>query len=71
MGRPISYVGPPISYVGRTNQNLEMRLLQHQDSISSALKQNPKPEDFTSALSEHIFDFPDHFIFAQFCLFDL
>ena len=39
-----------------------MRLLQRQDSISSALKQNSKPEDFISVLSEHIFNFPDHFI---------
>ena len=39
-----------------------MRLLQHQDSISSALKQNSKHEDFTSALLEHIFDFLDLFI---------
>lgn len=53
------------SYVGRTNQSLEMRLLQHKDSISSALKQDSKSEDFTSALSEHIFNFPDHFILFE------
>jgi len=50
------------SYVERTSQNLKVRLLQHKNSISSALKQNSKPEYFTSDLSEHIFDFPDHFI---------
>ena len=47
--------------MGRTNQNSKMRLLQHHDSISSPLKQNTKPDDFTSALSEHIFNFPNHF----------
>jgi hypothetical protein len=41
-----------------------MRLLQHKGSISSALNQNSNPEDFTSALSEHIFNFPDRI----FCL---
>ena len=53
------------SYVGRTNQNLKTRLLQHHNSISSSLKQNTKPEDFTSALSEHINNFPNHFIFLK------
>ena len=48
--------------MGRTNQNLEMRLLQYKESISSALKQNSKSGDFISAISEHIFIFPDHFI---------
>jgi hypothetical protein len=51
--------------VGRANQSLEMRLLQHKDSISSALKQDSKSADFTSALSEHIFNFPDHFILFE------
>ena len=32
------------SYVGRKNQNLKTRLLQHHISISSSLKQNSKPE---------------------------
>ena len=50
------------SYMGRTNQNLKMRLLRHHNSISSSLKQNTKPEDFTSALSEHIYNYPSHFI---------
>ena len=50
------------SYVGRTNQNLKMRLLQHHISISSSLKHKSKPEDFTSALSEHIYNYPNHFI---------
>jgi len=40
------------SYVGHTNQNLKMRLLQHHKSISSSLKQNSKPEDFMSVLSK-------------------
>jgi hypothetical protein len=40
----------------------EMSLLQHKDFISSALKQDCKSEDFSSALSEHIFNFTDHFI---------
>lgn len=53
------------SYVGRTNQNLRTRLLQHHNSISSSLKQNTKPEDFTSALAEHIFNFPNHFILFE------
>jgi hypothetical protein len=39
-----------------------MRLLQHKDYISLALKQDSKSEEFTSALSKHIFNFPDHFI---------
>ena len=52
------------SYVGRTNQNLKMRLLQHHNSIS-LLKENTKPEDFTSALSEHIYNFPNHFILFE------
>ena len=51
--------------MGRTNQNLKTRLLQHHNSISSSLKQNTKPEDFTSALSEHIFNFPNHFILFE------
>ena len=42
------------SYVGRTNHNLKMRLLQRHNSISSSLKQDFKPDDFTSDLSEHI-----------------
>ena len=53
------------SYVGRTNQNLKMRLLQHHNSIFSFLKQNTKPEDFTSVLSEHIFNYPNHFILFE------
>ena len=51
--------------MGRTNQNLKTRLLQHHNSISPSLKQNTKPEDFTSALSEHIFNFPNHFILFE------
>ena len=50
------------SYVGHTNQNLKMRLLQHHNSISSYLKQNSKHEDFTTALLEHIYNYPNHFI---------
>ena len=51
--------------MGRTNQNLKMRLLQHHNFISSSLKQIAKPEDFTSALSEHIYNFPNHFILFE------
>ena len=51
--------------MGRTNQNLKTRLLQHHNSISSSLKQNTKPEDFTLALSEHIFNFTNHFILFE------
>ena len=50
------------SYVGGTNQNLKMRLLQNHNSISSSLKQNAKPEDFTSALWGHIYNYPNNFI---------
>ena len=50
---------------GRTNQNLKMRLLQHHNSISLSLKQNTKPEDFMSALSEHIYNFSNHFILFE------
>ena len=53
------------SYMGRTNQNLKMRLLQHLNSISSSLKQDSKPEDFTSVQSEHIFNYPNHFILFE------
>ena len=42
-----------------------MRLLQHHNSISSSLKQNTKPEDFMLALSEHIYNFPNHFILFE------
>ena len=42
-----------------------MRLLQHHNSISSSLQQNSKPEDFTSALSEHIYNYPNHFILFE------
>jgi len=51
--------------VGRTNQNLKTRLLQHHNSISLSLKQNTKPEDFMSALLEHIFNFTNHFILFE------
>ena len=51
--------------MGYTNQNLKMRLLQHHNSISSSFKQNSKPEDFTSALSEHIYNYPNHFILFE------
>ena len=51
--------------MGRTNQNLKMRLLQHHNSISSSLEQNTKPENFTSALSEHIYNYPNHFILFE------
>ena len=53
------------SYVGHTNQNLKIRLLQHHNYISSSLKQNSKPEDFTSALLEHIFNCPNDFILFE------
>ena len=39
-----------------------MRLLQYHNSISSSLKQNSKPEDFTLALSEHIYNYPNNSI---------
>ena len=42
-----------------------MRLLQHHNSIASSLKQNAKPEDFTSALLEHIYNYPNHFILFE------
>ena len=53
------------SCTGRTNQNLKMRLLQYYNSISSSLKQNTKPEDFTSALSEDFYNYPYHFILFE------
>jgi len=53
------------SYVGRTNQNLKMRLLQHHDSILSFLKQNFKLEDFMSALLENIYNYQNHFILFE------
>ena len=53
------------SDVGRTNQNLKMRLLQHHNSISSSLKQNSRPEVFTLALFEHICKYPRHFILFE------
>ena len=53
------------SYVGQTNQNLKMRLLLRHNSISSSLKQNSKPEDFTSGLSEHIYDYTNHLILFE------
>ena len=42
-----------------------MILLQHHNSISSSLKQNSKPEDFTSALSVHIHNCLNHFILFE------
>ena len=51
--------------MGRTNQNLKMRLIQHHNSISSSFKQNSQTEDFTSALSAHIYNYPNHFIFFE------
>ena len=42
-----------------------MRLLQHHDSISSSFKQNCKPEDFTSALPEHFYNYLNHFILFE------
>ena len=51
--------------MGRSNQNLKMRSLQHHNSISLSLKQNTKPEDFTSALSKHIYNYPNHFILFE------
>ena len=47
------------SYVGRTNYNLEIWLLQHQESNSSTLKQKSKLENFASTVSMQIFIFPD------------
>jgi len=44
------------------NQNLTIRLLQHKNSILSGIKHNSTPEDFISAISEHIFNFLVHFI---------
>ena len=40
-------------------------MLQHHNFISSSLKQNTKPEDFTAAFSEHIFNFQNHFILFE------
>ena len=51
--------------MGRTNQNLRTRLLQHHNSISSSLKQNTKPEDFTLAHSKHIYNYPNHLILFE------
>ena len=42
-----------------------MRLLQHRNSISSSLKQNTTPEDFTSALSEHIYNYSNYFVLFE------
>ena len=51
--------------MGRTNHNLKMRLLQHHSSNSLSLMQNSNPEDFTSALLEHISNYPNHFILFE------
>ena len=51
--------------MGRTNQNLKTRLLQHHNCISSSLKQNFNPEHFTLALSEHIYNYPKHLILFE------
>ena len=49
-------------YIGRTHQNLGTRLQQHKESIEKALKSKNNSISFDSALSNHIFENPNHFV---------
>ena len=49
-------------YIGRTHQNLESRLQQHKESIEKALKSKNNSVSFDSALSNHIFKNPNHYV---------
>ena len=49
-------------YIGQTQQNLGTRLLQHKKSIEKALKSKNNSISFDSALSNHIFENPKHYV---------
>ena len=49
-------------YNSRTHQNLETRLQQHKESIEKALKSKNSSISFDSALSNHIFENPNHYV---------
>ena len=49
-------------YIGRTHQNLGTRLQQHKESIEKALKSRNNSISFDSALSNHIFENPNHYV---------
>ena len=49
-------------YIGRTHRNLGTRLQQHKESIEKALKSRNKSISIDSALSNHIFENPNHYV---------
>ena len=49
-------------YIGRTHQNLGTRLQQHKESIEKAFKSKNSSISFDSALSNHIYENPNHYV---------
>ena len=49
-------------YVGRTQQQLGERLSEHKSSIDKAMRLRQRPEVFDSALAQHVYESPHHFI---------
>ena len=49
-------------YVGRTHKQLGERLLEHRSSIDKAMELCQRPETFDSALAQHVYDNPHHFV---------
>ena len=48
--------------IGRTHQQFIGRFIEHRKSIETTLQLRKSPETFVSALAEHIFFHPEHFI---------
>ena len=51
-----------IYYIGRTHQNLGTRLQQHKESIEKASTSRNNSISFDSALRNHIFENPNHYV---------
>ena len=49
-------------YIGRTHQQFTERFIEHRNSIEKTLQLRKPPETFVSALAEHTFFYPEHFI---------
>ena len=52
-------------YIGQIHQNLGTRLQQHKESIKKALKSKNNSISFYSALSNHIFENPKHYVLVD------
>jgi thiamine kinase-like enzyme len=49
-------------YIGRAHQQFVERFIEHRNSIEKTLQLSKPPETFVSALAEHIWFQPDHFV---------